>query len=191
VPTHPLHPDELAPLADGELVGMAQQLHSRGGGECETARRCIGLVLVRHRNLMRAVIAAKVPASAVDDLESDVFARFAAKVYTGAPITNPAGLVVRMAMFVRADFHAGRRPAEASLEDWDDAGEDPALADAAVAAAVEELLSPLSERQREAVRLRIVEGRPSAEVASALGTTAGNVDVIVHRALTRMREALG
>jgi RNA polymerase sigma factor (sigma-70 family) len=191
VAAHPLHPDDLAPLADSELVGMAQKLHRQGAAECETARRCIGLVLLRHRNLMRAVVAAKVPASAIDDLESDVFARFAAKVYSGAVITNPAGLLVRMAMFVRADYHAARPASEASLEDWDDAGDDPALADAGVRAAVEELLAPLTERQREAVWLRIGEDRPSAEVASALGTTAGNVDVIVHRALVRMREALG
>lgn len=191
MPAQPLHPDDLAPLADGELVGIAQRLHTQSSAECETARRCIGLVLLRHRNLVRAVVAAKVPASAIDDLESDVFARFAAKVYSSAAITNPAGLLVRMAMFVRADFHADRRASEASLEEWDDAGDDPALADAAVAAAVEELLSPLNERQQEAIWLRIVEDRPSAEVASALGTTAGNVDVIVHRALARMREALG
>jgi RNA polymerase sigma factor (sigma-70 family) len=178
-------------LADSELAGMAQRLHGQGAAECETARRCIGLVLLRHRDLVRAVIAAKVPATAIDDLESDVFARFAAKVYTGAAITNPAGLLVRMAMFVRADYHADRHASEVALADWDDAGDDPALAEAAVAAAVSELLAPLSERQREAVWQRIVEDRPSAEVASALGTTAGNIDVIVHRALATMREALG
>jgi DNA-directed RNA polymerase specialized sigma24 family protein len=36
---------------------------------------------------------------------------------------------------------------------------------------------------------RIIEGRSSAEVAAKLNTTAGNIDVIVHRALATMREA--
>ena len=49
--------------------------------------------------------------------------------------------------------------------------------------------APLDERQREIVWKRIVEGRPSAEVAAMLGTTPGNIDVIVHRALAKMREA--
>jgi hypothetical protein len=31
-----------------------------------------------------------------DDVESNVFARFSAKVYSGHQITNPAGLLVRM-----------------------------------------------------------------------------------------------
>ena len=58
-----------------------------------------------------------------------------------------------------------------------------------VRAAVDDLLAPLGDRQRDVVWLRIIEGRSSAEVAAMLGTTAGNVDVIVHRALSRMREA--
>ena len=64
-----------------------------------------------------------------------------------------------------------------------DAADDAALDELAVTAAVEDLLAPLGERQREVLWQRIIEGRSSAEVAALLETTAGNIDVIVHRAL--------
>ena len=155
----------------------------------ETARRCVGLVVLRHRDLVRSVIAAKVPPGAIDDVESDVLLRFSRKVYSGDEITNPVGLLLRMAIFCRADFHANRPATETSLGEWDAASDDAALDDLAVSAAVDELLAPLGDRQRDVVWQRIIEGRSSAEVAAMLETTAGNIDVIVHRALARMREA--
>ena len=135
------------------------------------------------------VIAAKVPPGAIDDVESDVLLRFSRKVYSGDEVTNPVGLLLRMATFCRADFHANRPATESSLGEWDAASDDAALDDLAVSAAVDDLLAPLGDRQRDVVWLRIIEGRSSAEVAAMLETTAGNIDVIVHRALSRMREA--
>ena len=138
---------------------------------------------------MRSVIAAKVPPGAIDDVESDVWLRFSRKAYSGDEITNPVGLLLRMAMFCRADFHANRPATEPTLGDWDDASDDAALDDIVVTAAVADLLAPLGDRQRDVVWQRIIEGRSSAEVAAMLKTTAGNIDVIVHRALATMREA--
>ena len=186
---HPRHPDDLAPLSDLELVGDAQRLYPLVGAERETAKRCVGVVLLSHRDMVRAVVAAKVPREHVDEVESAVFMRFSRKVFSGDAITNPVGLLLRMAQFERASFHERRGEAEASLGDWDDATPDPALDDLAVDAGVEELLAPLNGRQRDVVWQRIVEGRSSAEVAAEQGTTPGNIDVIVHRALAKMREA--
>ena len=162
---------------------------SEGEPGRETARRCVGLVVLRQRDLVRSVIAAKVPPGAIDDVESDVLLRFSRKVYSGDEITNPVGLLLRMATFCRADFHANRPATESSLGEWDAASDDAALDDLAVSAAVDDLLAPLGDRQRDVVWQRIIEGRSSAEVAAMLETTAGNIDVIVHRALARMREA--
>ena len=187
---HPRHPDDLVRLGDCELVRLAQRCWRGEPAELETAKRCAAVVLLRHRSLIRAVIAAKVPSVAIDEVESDVFARFSAKVYSGAEITNPAGLLVRMATFLRADYLERRHDGEAPLEDWDSAGDDAAFDHITDADAVDELLAPLNERQREAVWARIVEGRSSAEVAAMLDTTAGNIDVIVHRAMAKMRLAL-
>ena len=189
MPPHPHRFDQLAPLGNLALVRLAQASLSEGDPGRETAKRCVGLVVVRQRDLVRAVIAAKVPPGAIDDVESDVLLRFSRKVYSGDEITNPVGLLLRMATFCRADFHANRPATELSLGEWDAASDDAALDDLAVSAAIEELLAPLGDRQRDAVWLRIIEGRSSAEVATMLETTAGNIDVIVHRALARMREA--
>ena len=189
MPPHPHRFDQLAPLGNLALVRLAQASLSEGDPGRETAKRCVGLVVLRQRDLLRAVIAAKVPPGAIDDVESDVLLRFSRKVYSGDEITNPVGLLLRMATFCRADFHANRPATELSLGEWDAASDDAALDDLAVSAAIEELLAPLGDRQRDAVWLRIIEGRSSAEVATMLETTAGNIDVIVHRALARMREA--
>ena len=189
MPPHPHRFDQLTPLGDLALVRLAQASLSEGDPGRETAKCCVGLVVLRSRDVVRAVIAAKVPPGAVDDVEADVLLRFARKVYSGDAITNPVGLLLCMAKFCRADFHANRPAAESSLGEWDAASDDAALDDLDVSAAVEDLLAPLGDRQRDVVWLRIIEGRSSAEVAAMLETTAGNVDVIVHRALTRMREA--
>ena len=186
---HPRHPDDLAPLGDAVLVHLAQQCMLGDAAQRETARRCVSVVVIRHRDLIRVVVAGKVPRDAVDEVESDVFLRFARKVYSGDGIINPAGLLVQMAKFARADYLERQSDGVVTAQPWDDAAEDPDLDAAATAEAVRELLSPLDDRQRDIVYRRIVEGHPSAEVAVSLGTTPGNIDVIVHRALARMRKA--
>jgi len=183
--------DALSTLDDAALAVLARNSLAGGDAERETARRCVGLLVARHRGLVRAVIAAKVPLVDVDDVESSVLARFAAAIYTGErPIQNPAGLLVRIAKWARADYHASRRPPDLPIEEWDDAEVDAALDGSADEAAIEELLAPLSERQREVVCRRVLDGDSSAEVATRLGTTPGNIDVILHRALARIREAM-
>ncbi len=189
MPLHPHRFDDLALLDDLALVRLAQSSLADGDPRCVTAKRCVGLVVLRHRDLVRSVIAAKVPPGAIDDVESDVWLRFSRKAYSGDAITNPVGLLLRMAVFCRADFHANRPATESSLGEWDAASDDSALDDIAVSAAVADLLAPLGDRQRDVVWQRIIEGRSSAEVAAMLGTTAGNIDVILHRALAGMREA--
>jgi RNA polymerase sigma factor (sigma-70 family) len=186
VPDHPASPEELLQLDDVELVRRVQG-PAASEAEHETARRCLAVVLARHRAMIRAVIAAKVPPGAVDDLESDVSVRFCTTVHRGREIRNPAGLLVRIAQRVRADHLAGRRPAS-TLDGWDYGIDDPDLEAAANEQAVAQLLAPLTQRQREVVWLRIVEGRSGDEVAAMLNTSRGNIDVILHRALRRLQE---
>lgn len=49
-------------------------------------------------------------------------------------------------------------------------------------------LGRLSSGEREAVRLRVVEDRPYAEVATSLGCSEGTARVRVHRALNRLAD---
>ena len=53
-----------------------------------------------------------------------------------------------------------------------------------------EALAGLSGRERHAVRLRVLEDRPYAEVAQLLGCSVGAARVRVHRALRRLAECL-
>lgn len=52
---------------------------------------------------------------------------------------------------------------------------------------VEECLGNLEPRESRVLQLLFQEQRTAAEAASALGTTAGNVRVIRHRAISRLR----
>jgi RNA polymerase sigma-70 factor (ECF subfamily) len=55
---------------------------------------------------------------------------------------------------------------------------------------LDEALDDLPPALREAMRLRIVDDLPYAEVARAVGTSSGNARVRVHRALTALRHRL-
>jgi RNA polymerase sigma factor (sigma-70 family) len=187
--SHPASHDQLAALDDAALIRLARTSAADDPAGDETSRRCVAMVLLRHRSLIRAAIAAKVPRDSVDDLCSDVYVRFVGRVHTGSEITNPAGLLIRICQRVRADHLAARRAPTSLLDGWEPGATDDALDGLAVQDAVERLLKPLDERQREVVWSRILDGRTSAEVAARLDTTPGNIDVIMFRALQRMREA--
>ena len=189
MPDHPRSPDDLQALDDAQLVALARRCATGDAAERETASRAIGLLHLRRTGLVRTVVAAKVPPGIVDDLVCEVWARFTRTVYLGnSDVVNPAGLLVRTAMRVRADHLDGRVPPAAPLDEWDGGAEDAALDDVGAAECIDQLLAPLTDRQREVVLRRILDEDPSADVAADLGTTAGNIDVIVHRSLRRLRE---
>ena len=52
-------------------------------------------------------------------------------------------------------------------------------------------LEGLAERERSVVLLTFFADKPGEEVAKEVGTSAGNVRVIRHRALARLRECMG
>ena len=55
---------------------------------------------------------------------------------------------------------------------------------------VEAAVEALPESQRLVIRLRDIEGFPSEEVCGILGISEGNQRVLLHRARSRVREAL-
>ena len=55
-------------------------------------------------------------------------------------------------------------------------------------ARVQQILAQLSPTYRRVLELRFLEGKSVAETARELGTTAGNVKVLQHRALRRAAE---
>lgn len=52
------------------------------------------------------------------------------------------------------------------------------------------MVATLPDAQAEAVMLRVVNDLPIADVASVMGISEGNVRVLVHRGLTRLRRKL-
>ena len=136
--------------------------------------------------------AAKAPVDVVDDLEAQVYLRFVRAVYTQtAPMQNPSGLLVKMARNVIASHFQKRRGDAIPIGELPDVPDtDDGLDDVGVDEAVEELLAPLNARQREVVWAKVMEGLSSAEIAARLDTTAGNVDVIVFRAMRTLREVI-
>ena len=56
---------------------------------------------------------------------------------------------------------------------------------------VQAAMAILSARQRRVVELLKLEERSIQDVAAALGMSEGNVRVIAHRAMTRLRRAIG
>ena len=52
-------------------------------------------------------------------------------------------------------------------------------------------MTSLSPPQRRIVELLKLEERSIQDVAAALGMTEGNVRVVAHRAMTRLRRAMG
>jgi RNA polymerase sigma factor (sigma-70 family) len=179
-------------MSDARLVAHARECHAEGEAGLETAKRCVALVFERRRMLVRTVCAARAPVDVVDDLEAAVYERFVRVVYLREkPIESPAGLLVVMAQRVVATFHQRRRPAGIPL---DDVAEMAAEEDGYDAVAAEEvaaqLLSVLTERQRDVVRGRLWEGLTGAEIAERLETSPGNVDVIFFRAMRRLRKEL-
>ena len=54
-----------------------------------------------------------------------------------------------------------------------------------------EALAALPEEQREALRLRYVEGLPSKQIAQQLGKTDGAVRVMLTRSLAKLQTMLG
>ncbi len=179
-------------MSDAELVAHARERRPAGEAGAETARRCVALVYERHRAAVRAMCAGRTPPGEVDDVESEVYARFVRTVYTHAtPIERPIGLLVRIVQRTVATFYDRRPPAGAPL---DEAAETGAADDGYAALADEDaalrLLGVLSERQRDVVWLRVWGDLPSAEVARRLDMTVANVDVVFFRAMRRMREEL-
>jgi RNA polymerase sigma-70 factor (ECF subfamily) len=56
---------------------------------------------------------------------------------------------------------------------------------------VEEALAKINPRYARAIRLRVLEEKPREEAATELGVTPATFDVLLHRAITSLKKALG
>jgi RNA polymerase sigma-70 factor (ECF subfamily) len=105
-----------------------------------------------------------------------------------------ASFVLGMCRMTVLEIQRGTRRREQLLEKW-------APAYAGVTEAPEPLvldpdrlagcLARLAERERSVVLLTFVADKAAGEVGAELGLSAGNVRVIRHRAIARLRECMG
>ncbi|MFO1309466.1 MAG: sigma-70 family RNA polymerase sigma factor [Burkholderiales bacterium] len=104
-----------------------------------------------------------------------------------------ASFVLGASRMTVIEMRRGTRRREALLETWGDAAEafeapEPLVLDPDRLAGC---LGALSERERSVVVLTFFADKPADEVGAELAISAGNVRVIRHRALARLRGCLG
>jgi RNA polymerase sigma-70 factor (ECF subfamily) len=104
-----------------------------------------------------------------------------------------ASFVFGTCRMVLMEQRRGESRRERLLEQW---GDMLSITDIAVAPRLDErrvadCMEQLAERERSVIVLSFYEERTSDDVASMLGTTAGNVRVIRHRGLARLRDCVG
>ncbi len=133
-------------------------------------------------------------AEAAADLVQIVLMKLLEKLRAGG-LRDPdqvVSFVFGTCRLVVLDLRRGDIRRERLLEAY---GEDLAIADIAPPprldqARVERCLQALPERERAVLVLTFHEDRDAGEVAGQLGLTAGNVRVIRHRALARLRDCV-
>jgi RNA polymerase sigma-70 factor (ECF subfamily) len=158
-------------------------------GRYEFFARQYEAYLPRVLNYVRLRVGDKVLAQ---DLTARTFERALTHIDSLRDLDAFGGWLFRIARNVIAGYYRRREP-EIPLE-WvtDQAAADPSPeSDAERLDQLEMLqrvLAGLSEREREIIRLRFVAELPHREIGKAMGLRAGNVAVILYRALAKLRE---
>lgn len=134
-------------------------------------------------------------AHAANDLMQSVMVRVIEQLRAGK-VREPGRIVSFVfgtCRMVLLEQQRGESRRERLLEQWGDAL---TVADIAVAPRLDhrrvaDCLGRLAERERSVIVLSFYEERSADDVATMLGTSAGNVRVIRHRGLARLRDCVG
>jgi RNA polymerase sigma-70 factor (ECF subfamily) len=106
---------------------------------------------------------------------------------SGMPTGEPEGTVDPSRFRPAGEEWAGYWTPDGQPADW---GPEARALTGEVRAVLVEALQQLPERQAQVVALRDVHGLDSAEVADLVGTSEGNVRVLLHRGRAALRERL-
>ena len=151
-----------------------------------------GESLVReHFNRVRGYVRIRVPDSDSEDVVADVFLR-ALERRGELRSADPGPWILSLARSRVADYFRKRR-ARMKL----DAGAARAqptpleeLEQAEFLALMRRKMAVLSETERDVIALKFTEGLSNVEIAGALGVTPNHLGVMLHRALSRLRQAM-
>jgi len=167
----------------------------RRGAECPTASEIFAQryreYLPRVLNYVRSRVDDE---SLAQDLTAQAFERALTNLHTLRKEGAFGGWLFRIARNVVAEYYRRRRR-HVSLEGvGDQPTADPSVEGQVVhSQEVDELrraLSGLLPREQEIIRLRFVAGLTNRAIARAMGLREGNVAVILHRALRKVRRTM-
>lgn len=138
---------------------------------------------------------ARLPSDAdAEDVTSEVFASAMRSTATFDPERgSPRAWLMGIARHAVGDWWRRRRPEEPrsaipEVDGHDDS--DRAVLRAEGAGELRAVLELLSEREREALSLRFGAELSSAEIGAVLGTSPTGARMLVHRAVTKLREVM-
>jgi RNA polymerase sigma-70 factor, ECF subfamily len=143
--------------------------------------------------LHRFFSAQSVRAADADDLLQEAWLRIHRVRHTYRPGKPLLPWIYAIARRVRVDHY--RKSARTTMREqrWEESSEtgESSLGQPHSVDALEELLAPLSESQREVLEMLKVAGMSLEEVARATSSTVGSVKQKVHRAYRKLRQTLG
>lgn len=150
----------------------------------------LATLIGRHHRQVRAACARQCPPAVLDDCVQAVFLVLHRRSAAAARSPVLLAWLLRVAYFVcqragQAERRRRRAETEAKVRGGNDAGADPTVLDHLDAA-----LLKLSEQQRAAVLLHVVEGEAPAAVAERLGVSPGNAYKLIQRGLDGLRSFL-
>jgi len=144
----------------------------------------------RYGAQLRCACARVAGPDAADDAVQEALVKALAALAAGASPANLRAWLHRIARNAAIDELRGRRTWEPLDPQIDGVPQPPQIA--AERAQLRDLLdgvAALPERQRRALRMRVVDERSYDEIGAALGTEEGAVRALLHRARSRLREA--
>jgi RNA polymerase sigma-70 factor (ECF subfamily) len=183
----PSHPESATDASDAELAGRVRD--GDRGAEAELFRRLAPRVRLYGLRHLRD------PAGA-DDLVQDVLLLTFDSLRAGKVQERErlASFVLGTCRRVVIGIRRGAARRERLLEQFGPGLAPAAAASDAASLDIEHLtrcLERLAERERAVVVLSFYSERGSDEVAAELGLSPGNVRVVRHRALARLRDCMG
>ena len=140
----------------------------------------------RHARMVHAILLARVPQAAAEDLVQDVFLTALDRLDGLRDAAQFGAWIGRIARNRATDHLRARR---SLVELPEDLGR--RQRPTAEARQVLEAIRGLPEAYRETLLMRLVEGMTGPEIAAATGMTPGSVRVNLHRGMAQLRERLG
>src|SRR5262249_23625544 len=150
-------------------------------------RAAFALLHERYGRMVHAILLARVPRGAADDLVQDVFVAALERIGELRQVEAFGGWLAQIARH-RAVDHLRARRLDGPLP-----ADDPPVDGHAAAEAREALaaIRGLPEAYRETLLMRLVEGLTGPEIAERTGLTPGSVRVNLHRGMQLLRQRLG